>query len=84
MPEAVGTSLLVIAINSVVALAARGGVTAIDWTVVAPFTVAAMAGSVGGNWVAGRVPAGILVRSFVVLLVILALYVAVRSISDVS
>lgn len=84
MPEAVGTSLLVIAINSAVALAARGGIAAIDWGVVVPFTAAAMAGSLGGNWVAGRVPASILVRSFVVLLVLLAVYVAVRSISGAS
>ena len=79
MPEAVGTSLLVIAINSAAALAARGGVAAIDWSLVVPFTVAAMAGSLGGNRVAGRVPASILVRAFVVLLVLLAVYVAVRS-----
>ena len=50
MPEAVGTSLLVIALNSVVALAARGSVTALDWHVVVPFTAAAMAGSVVGGW----------------------------------
>ena len=48
MAEAVGTSLLVIALNSVVALAAGGGVTAVDWNVVTPFTAAAMAGSVVG------------------------------------
>jgi uncharacterized membrane protein YfcA len=84
MPEAVGTSLLVIAINSGAALAARGGIAAIDWGVVVPFTAAAMAGSLGGNWIAGRVPASILVRSFVVLLVLLAGYVAVRSISAAS
>ena len=31
MPEAIGTSLLVIAINSAVALAARLATTSIDW-----------------------------------------------------
>jgi uncharacterized membrane protein YfcA len=79
MPDAVGTSLLVIAINSAVALAARGGLAANDWSVVVPFTAAAMAGSLGGTWVAGRVSASILVRSFVILLVLLAMYVAARS-----
>jgi uncharacterized protein len=80
MGEAVGTSLLVIAINSAVALAARGGVIAVDWGVVIPFTATAMAGSLLGNWVAGRVPASVLVRAFAGLLVLLALYVAMRSI----
>jgi uncharacterized membrane protein YfcA len=80
MGEAVGTSLLVIAINSALALAARGGVVAVDWGVVIPFTATAMAGSLLGNWVAGRVPASVLVRAFAGLLVLLALYVAMRSI----
>ena len=80
MPEAVGTGLLVIAINSVVALVARGGVGAVDWNTVAPFAVAAMAGSLVGYRVAGRVPASQLERIFVVLLVLLAIYVASRSI----
>jgi hypothetical protein len=62
------------------AFAARGGVVAVDWGVVIPFTATAMAGSLLGNWVAGRVPASVLVRAFVGLLVLLALYVATRSI----
>jgi uncharacterized protein len=80
MGEAVGTSLLVIAVNSAVALAARGGVVAIEWGVVIPFTATAMAGSLLGNWVAGRVLASVLVRAFAGVLVLLALYVATRSI----
>ena len=80
MPEAVGTGLLVIAINSVIALAARGGVGSLDWAIVAPFAVAAMAGSLVGYRVAGRVPAAQLERIFAVLLVVLAIYMASRSI----
>jgi hypothetical protein len=59
----------VIAINSAVALAARGGVVAVDWAVVIPFTATAMAGSVLGTWVAGGLPASVLVRAFAGLLV---------------
>jgi uncharacterized membrane protein YfcA len=80
MPEAVGTSLLVIALNSVVALAARGGVTALDWHVVIPFTAAAIAGSVVGGGLAARVPASALERSFAGLLVLVSVYTATRSI----
>jgi uncharacterized membrane protein YfcA len=80
MPEAVGTSLLVIALNSVVALAARGGVTAVDWHVVMPFTAAAMAGSVVGGVLAGRVRASALERIFAGLLVLVSLYMATKSI----
>ena len=45
MPAAVGTSLLVIAINSAAALAARlGGQVSLDWPLIAVFTAAALAG----------------------------------------
>jgi uncharacterized protein len=80
MPEAVGTSLLVIALNSAVALAARGGLTAVDWRLVLPFAATAMAGSLLGNRVAGRFPASALERVFAGLLVFLSVYVATRSI----
>ena len=80
MPEAVGTGLLVIALNSVTALAARGGIVAVDWGVVAPFAVSAMVGSLLGYRVAARIPAKQLARIFAVLLVLLAIYVASRSV----
>lgn len=80
MPEAVGTSLLVIALNSLVAIAARGGVTAIDWQVAIPFTAAAMAGSVVGGGLAARVPASALERIFAGLLVLVSLSMATKSI----
>ncbi len=79
MGEAVGTGLLVTAINTVVALTARGWTAPFDWHVVAPFTAAAMAGSLVGNRVASAVPAATLVRAFAVLLVCVAVYVGARS-----
>jgi hypothetical protein len=80
MADAVGTSLLVIAINTVAALAARAGSATIDWSVVLPFTLAAMLGSLLGNRIAGRVPASTLTRAFAALLVLLAVYVGIRSV----
>ena len=80
MAEAVGTGLMIIALNSVVALAARGGVSAVDWYVVIPFTAAAMAGSVVGVGLAARVPASALERIFAGLLTLVAVSVATKSI----
>jgi uncharacterized membrane protein YfcA len=82
MAEAVGTSLMVIALNSVVALAARGGVSAVDWHVVIPFTAAAMAGSVVGRGLAARVPASAMERIFAGLLTLVAASMATKSILD--
>lgn len=79
MPEAVGTSLLVIAINSAVALAGRVGTTTIDWGVAAPFTIAALLGVSVGKNIADRLPTATLVRWFVGLLVVLAAYVSIRA-----
>ncbi len=79
MPEAVGTSLLIIAVNAGVALALRAGETSIDWSVAAPFVVAAGIGAVLGSRVASRVDAARLTRWFVVLLFVIAAYTAVSS-----
>ncbi len=79
MPEAVGTSLLVIAINSAVALAGRIGTTTVDWGVAAPFTIAALLGVSVGKNIADRLPTVTLVRWFVGLLLVLAAYVSIRA-----
>ncbi len=79
MPVAVGTSLLVIALNSAVALAARVGNSTFAWDVIVPFTLAAIAGSLLGKKVADRVASHTLTRAFAVLLVAVAVYVATRA-----
>ena len=79
MPVAVGTSLLVIAINSGVALLARLHGAGIEWHVALPFAIAALLGVGVGEKVAGRVRSVVLARSFVALLVAVALYTALRS-----
>jgi len=79
MAEAVGTSLLVIAINSAVALAGRVGNAGVDWAVAAPFTLAALLGVSVGKTIADRLPTVTLVRWFVGLLAVLAAYVAIRA-----
>jgi uncharacterized membrane protein YfcA len=79
MADAVGTSLLVIAINSAVALTTRVGTTGVEWDVTIPFTVAGLLGVSVGKALADRLPTATLVRWFVGLLVVLAGYVSIRA-----
>jgi uncharacterized membrane protein YfcA len=79
MGAAVGTSLLVITINTAVALAARAGSGTIDWGTTIVFTLAAVAGVGTGKRVADRLPAQATQRAFAVLLVVLAVYTGTRS-----
>ncbi len=79
MPEAVGTSLLVITINSAVALTTRLQAGSIEWHVVIPFTVASLIGVMIGSRLAHTRDASSLQRWFVGLLVVVAIYTAVRS-----
>ena len=79
MPQAVGTSLLVISVNAVVALAARGGPGAVEWSVALPFTVAALAGVAGGVRAADRLPAATLLRAFAGLLVGVAVFTGTQA-----
>ena len=79
MPEAVGTSLLVIMINSLVALATRLQAGSIEWSTVVPFTIASLLGVVVGSRLAGTRDSGSLQRWFVGLLVVVASYTAIKS-----
>ena len=74
------TSLLVIAINSAVALAVRlGGPVALDWPLLGVFTAAALAGALAGSRLASRVDPARLSTAFTVLLVAVAAYSLARS-----
>jgi uncharacterized membrane protein YfcA len=74
MPIAVGTSLLVIALNCGVSLTSRLATTGVDWRVALPFTLAGLVGALLGNHLASRTRAPILMRWFAVLLVAVATY----------
>jgi uncharacterized membrane protein YfcA len=82
MPQAVGTSLLVIVLNTATTLAVRLGTTGVEWSVAVPFTVAALAGVLAGSRVADRVDAGVLVRWFAAALVALSLYIITTAITS--
>ncbi len=79
MGVAIGTSLLVIAVNAAVALAARAGAGSIDWSTTLVFTAAAVAGVGAGSWIADRLEPEVMQRAFAGLLVALALYTGARA-----
>ncbi len=84
MPAAVGTSLVIMAINSAASLAARTGQAHFDWALIVPFTIAAMAGSLAGKAIAARLPNIALNRAFAGLLIAVAAYIAINSALSLS
>jgi uncharacterized membrane protein YfcA len=79
MPEAIGTSLLVIAVNSAVALSTRLATTTIDWSTTTPFALAAILGVLTGGRIADRLDPKRSQRWFAALLVAVAAYTAIRA-----
>lgn len=75
MRRAVGTSLLVITINSMAALTARAGSgMQLDWAVVAPFTAAAILGAWDGKRLSKKLKGQTLQRIFAYVLLAVALF----------
>ncbi|HET7710540.1 MAG TPA: sulfite exporter TauE/SafE family protein [Thermoanaerobaculia bacterium] len=79
MRRAVGTSLLVIAMNSAAGFAAYAGRVPIDWTYTAAFTVFAVAGVLIGSAAAQFVSHAQLKKGFALLLVVVASFVFIES-----
>ena len=74
--EAIGTSLVVIAINAAMALSMRWGHLDFDWGLVVPFLATVTVGVLAGSVVARRVAADRLTQGFAVMLGCVALYTA--------
>nr|WSW65774.1 sulfite exporter TauE/SafE family protein [Streptomyces sp. NBC_00995] len=75
MRRAIGTSLLVITINSIAALGARAGTGVhLDWAVIAPFTAAAILGAWDGKRYAQRLSGHTLQRVFACALLAVAAF----------
>jgi len=83
MPAAVGTSLLIIAGNAAMALGLRG-VGSVDWSVAAPFAIAAGIGVLLGSRLAGRLPAAKASAAFAVLTIAIALYTGVQAVGGLT
>lgn len=82
MQAAVGTSLLVITVNSLTSLVTRsGGAAGMDWAVTAPFTAAAILGAWDGKRLAERVSGGGLQRLFAWVLLAVAAFMLVDAVT---
>ncbi|MEU9773401.1 sulfite exporter TauE/SafE family protein [Streptomyces sp. NPDC047968] len=78
MRQAVGTSLLVITVNSLAALAARAGMGgALDWAVIGPFAGAAVLGAWDGKRLASKVSGAALQRIFACVLLMVAAFMLI-------
>ena len=76
MPSAIATSLLVIAINSFLALATRFATASVDWSVVAAFLLGGIAGSAAASMLVHRLDQRRLKRIFAVFILLVGLFTA--------
>ncbi len=82
MRNAVGTSLLVITVNSLAAPATRAGtVERLDWAVVGPFIGAAILGAWDGKRLAVKVSGHTLQRVFALVLLVVAAFMLIDAVA---
>lgn len=79
MRQAIGTSLLVIAMNSAAGFVGYLGTVDFDWSFLAGFTAAAVGGALAGSALAAYVPQALLKRSFAVFLVAMGGFVLYKN-----
>ena len=79
MREAVGTSLVVIAMNCASGFVGYLGTVSIEWGFLAGFTAVAIAGVLGGSALSHRVPQAALKRGFAFFLVAVGTFVLYRN-----
>ena len=79
MTVAVGTSLLIVVVNSAAGFAAHAGDTPLDYRLTAVFTLAAVTGSVLASPLATRLPADRLRRWFAYLVLAIAAFVVAQA-----
>lgn len=75
---AAATSLVVIAVNSAVALGLRADFGSVDWGIVAPFTAAATAGVLAGRRIAGSIPTRALSTGLTALIFAMSIWTAAQ------
>jgi uncharacterized membrane protein YfcA len=81
MGLAVGTSLVIIVINSAAGFTAHLSGLQIDWGVVAAFAVTAMIASLAAGRFGANLPDAVLKRSFAILVFLVAAFVAVQALT---
>lgn len=83
MRHAVGTSLLVIVVNSLTGLAGRTeSLPTVDWATVVAFATASMVGGLAGSRLSARTPPHRLTTAFAVLLAVVAVATATQAVPD--
>lgn len=80
MPVAIGTSLLVVLINSLTALGTRAGTTALDWPLLAGFAACVAIGSHLGHRLTDRLPPQTLATAFASLITVVAVTMAATAV----
>jgi len=78
MGDAVGTSLLVIAMQSLAGFARHAAHTPLDWTLLGVVTVAAILGSLAGSRFASKLPPATMRRAFAWLVLGMAIFMLAR------
>lgn len=84
MKQAVGTSLLVIALNSAAGFAGYIGTVTMDWNFVGIFTAVAIAATLAGSHLVRFIRADMLKRAFAVLLIIIGAFVLYQNLAVFS
>jgi uncharacterized membrane protein YfcA len=79
MKHAVGTSLLVIALNSFVGFAGSLGHVEVPWSYLARFTAVAVAGILAGTWLSHYVSQPALKRAFSAFLVVMGVFIMFKN-----
>lgn len=79
MKQAVGTSLLVIALNSFVGFAGYLGHVEVPWAYLGIFTAVAVAGILAGTWASHFVSQAALKRAFSAFLVVMGLFILYKN-----
>lgn len=80
MKEAVGTSLLIIALNSLIGFTGDIGQFAIDWTFLATLTAIAIGGILAGTWLSKKILGNKLKKGFGWFVLIMGVYILVKEI----
>ncbi len=83
MRDAIGTSLVVIVLNSAAGFAGHAAHVELDWSLAVVVTLCAVLGSFGGASLGARVPQDLLRRSFAVFVLAMALFIMLNEVPAV-
>lgn len=84
MPQAVGTSLTVIAMNAAAGTVAYLGSESVPWGFLAVFAAMALGGLFAGTWFGRRVAAATLRRAFSVFLVVVGVFILYQNLHAIA